>query len=686
MEEQTIINRRRPSFVPSEISYLAGLFTAWLSIFSLLRLGLLLRNINLAEGIPLKILSQSFLVGVRFDIAVTCYLLFPLLAWGLIPKYGWQYQARVLRFFPWALSVLWSPLIFLSMAEWEFYREFQDRFNLLAVQYIREDPGTVVSMIWHGYPVVRYLLLWTVFTALFFSAMKFLSNRSALPAEFSRERYLRRTLPAALVFLLLFVAGVRGGVQRGAPLRWGDAYFSKYTYANHLALNGMYMLSRTVIEQAKNRKQYWLTRLPDNKALEEARTMVLQEGDRLVDEKTYPLFRTPGTQGSSIEFRAKPRNIVIILMESLSAEFVGALGASYHATPNLDQLVRKGILFERFFSQGTHTHQGLFATIVSFPHLPDFEYLMKTSPGQQKFRSFITLLHEKGHESMYIYNGSFTWDNQEGFFRNQGMKHFIGRDDFVNPKFMDPTWGVSDEDVFLRGIEEISQATVKTPVFALLQTLSNHAPFDLPKPAPFNDVKGPDHLIPRLNGIRYADWALGKFMELAAKKPWFSETLFVIVGDHGFAFEESKAMMDLSVYHVPLLLYYPGDTRFAGKRIKTVGSQVDILPTVMGLAGISSPHQAWGRDLFRLRDGDEGWAVVKPSGNTQLVGFISGDRLLVLTPKLRPVMYQYGLNPWDAKQITAAPEELARLSGNAYGYVQTALSALLTNRAGVTGK
>jgi len=263
------------------------------------------------------------------------------------------------------------------------------------------------------------------------------------------------------------------------------------------------------------------------------------------------------------------------------------------------------------------------------------------------------------------------------------MKHFVGIKDFRQPKFTDATWGVSDEDMFLRGITEIDHLTEKGPVFAFLQSLNNHAPYELPPPAPFKDITGPASLIPRLNGLRYADWALGRFFAEAGKKPWFKKTLFIIYGDHAFAFQRPKALLDLTRQHIPLLVYYPGDTRPSGQVIHAVGSEVDILPTILGLLKIDSPIQSWGRDLFRLDTDDPGWALIKPSGGEPTVAFIKGDNFLVEAPGIKPVLYHYSLYPWDVQPITEGNDDLCKEYKLALeSYVETGIDALARQVAG----
>jgi phosphoglycerol transferase MdoB-like AlkP superfamily enzyme len=668
-----------------ELKFILQIFILWMLLFFFFRAGLLLSNSHLFSAVPAKTLLLSFLVGCRFDCLVTCQLVLPLLAWLLIPMFGWQYSPRMLRWLPPLLIVLWSPLLFLSLAEWQFYGEFQDRFNNLAIQYLNESPSIVLSMLWHGFPLARYACIWLLMAGLLYYCLKLLLRRSGLPGTFTWKRYTARVLPAGLLLTIFLVIGARGTLRQGPPLRWGDAYFSDYAAANQLALNGIFTLSRTIEQRSRNsRASAWMKTMPADRALAVTRDLVLQPGDRLLAPAEYPLLRVPGEGPRAVQFSPRPRNLVIILMESFLGEFVGALGAPYNATPCFDQLSKKGMLFDHFFSQGTHTHQGLFATLCSVPNLPGFEFLMSDTAGNQPFRSLPAILIEQGYQTVYVYNGSPTWDNQEGFFRNQGMSHFVGREDYINPLHNDPTWGVSDEDMFMRAAVEMDRLCAKGPAFALLQTLSNHAPFNLPPPAPFNDISGPRHLLPRLNGLRYADWALGKFFDSASQKPWFRETLFVVLADHGFAFEPKQADIDLDEYHIPLLIYYPGDTRYAGRRIHTVGSQVDVLPTSLGLLEVRYAGQSWGRDLFRLDARDRGWAVIKPAGSSQKAALIHDDSLLILKPGFNPELYKFELNPWHAVKTSGQTGIVSSLSRNASAYLQTAIAALITKHAGIT--
>ncbi|MDR6354510.1 phosphoglycerol transferase MdoB-like AlkP superfamily enzyme [Pseudomonas psychrotolerans] len=337
------------------------------------------------------------------------------------------------------------------------------------------------------------------------------------------------------------------------------------------------------------------------------RQTLLTPRDELIDADKAAIRRvyTPPAEGKLPQVR----NVVVILMESMAGRYIGALGNEDGITPNFDALAKQGTLFTRFFSNGTHTHQGMFATMACFPNLPAFEYLMRMPEGAHQFSGLPQLLSTRGFDDVYVYNGNFQWDNQSGFFSNQGMTRFVGREDFVNPVFMDPTWGVSDQDMFDRSVQELdklAKAPDGKPFYALLQTLSNHTPYALPKDLPVTPVTGHGSLDEHLTAMRYADWSLGQFFAKVKSEPWYQNTLFVILGDHGFGNNEQITEMDLSRFNVPLLLIGPGVQETFGARRDTVGSQIDVVPTVLARFGQPTQHQCWGREPARPAPGRSG--------------------------------------------------------------------------------
>ncbi|OCX15309.1 LTA synthase family protein [Ectopseudomonas hydrolytica] len=662
------------------LAFLSAAVFSLLLLMTLLRLALLLFNRELIGTTGWGSLAEAFFNGVRFDLRLVVYICAPLvLALVYRPamiRRSWQ---RL-----W-LGVCASLVILLGMIELNFYREFHQRLNTLVFQYLQEDPGTVLSMLWHGFPVLRLLLAWGLLSATFFLALSRIDQATrrictSVRPEQPTIQYLNQGL-VLLLCLVLAVLAARGTLRQGPPLRWGDAFTTESVFANHLGLNGtlsLYTAARS--RYADDSSKVWKPSMPVEQAIVLTRELLLTDHEQLVDQDTAALrrdFLPP--QGTHLPIR----NVVVILMESFAGHFVGALGSDAGITPNFDRLAAEGLLFKRFFANGTHTHQGMFASMACFPNLPGFEYLMQTPEGGHQFSGLAQLLSTRGYDDLYVYNGDFAWDNQRGFFSNQGMTRFIGRHDFVDPVVSDPTWGVSDQDMFDRAAEELLKQDPQKPFYALLQTLSNHTPYALPSVLPVEPVKGHGSLDEHLTAMRYADWALGQFFEKAWKAPYFNDTLFVVVGDHGFGAHEQLTEMDLYRFHVPLLLIAPGIQQTFGTSRDTVGSQVDIVPTIMGRLGGVARHQCWGRDLLSLPADDPGFAIIKPSGSDQTVAMLKGERILVKPKDMPARLYRYQLGRQPQVDLLPATEPDDGLGEYLPAYLQTATGSLLDNTAGV---
>ncbi|MBD8493897.1 LTA synthase family protein [Pseudomonas syringae] len=660
---------------------LSGL--ALMLMYTLLRIGLLVYNREMIGETPMSTFLEALVNGMRFDLRLTIYL--------LIPLFFAVFSVRAMSargFFRFWLTLVGSITLLLGLVEMDFYREFHQRLNGLVFQYIKEDPKTVLSMLWYGFPVVRYLLAWVVVTWLLSLVFKGIDRVTRPGPGTISSADSRSTAPwytRAMVFfviLLVAVVAARGTLRQGPPLRWGDAYTTDSNFANQLGLNGtLTLITAAKSRMSEDRDNIWKATLPQDQAQQTVRNMLLTPSEKLVEPDLAAVRRdfTPPAQNT-----LPIRNVVVILMESFAGHSVGALGSNANITPYFDKLSQEGLLFDHFFSNGTHTHQGMFATMACFPNLPGFEYLMQTPEGSHKLSGLPQLLSAgRDYDDVYVYNGNFAWDNQSGFFSNQGMTNFIGRGDYVNPVFSDPTWGVSDQDMFDRGAQELKARQGGKPFYALLQTLSNHTPYALPEQLPVERVTGHGSLDEHLTAMRYSDWALGQFFEKAKKEPYYNETLFVVLGDHGFGNNRQLTEMDLGRFNVPLLLIAPGIQDKFGKRSSTVGTQVDVVPTIMGRLGGPTRHQCWGRDLLNLPEGDKGFGVIKPSGSEQVVGIISGNRILIEAVDMPAKVLTYRLGAQPSAELVPDAADAEALKHKLESFLQTATKSLLDNSAGV---
>jgi phosphoglycerol transferase MdoB-like AlkP superfamily enzyme len=658
----------------ADTAYILGSSAIFLLLFAVSRTLLLLRNIGLTADIPLSDLLLSYLVGFRFDLIMTGYVMIPLIA-GMFFPVGLSRR----RWWNLWLGFALALFSFLAVLEPDFYSEFHTRLNSLVFQYIKEDPKTVLGMLWYGFPVLRYLLLCGVMAVSSFVLLYLIDRKTRKPEI--RYRYKRRLL-TAVVLLLLNVIFIRGTLRIGMPIRWGDAFFSPHLFANHLALNGSFTLAKAAEHYTDNRrKNPWLKKMDAKEALDVVRSKWILPQETLTAPEKFPLLRRfnlpPSASGSPY------RNVVLILMESFSAQRIGVFGNKLKVTPFFDELASEGLLFDHIFSNGTHTHQGMFATLGCFPNLPNYEYLMNQPEGSNFFSGLPKVLSERNYDNVFLYNGDFAWDNQNGFFRAQGVTRFIGRDDYVNPRLFDLVWGVSDEDMFDRALDEIVRLEKSgRPYYAILQTLSNHVPYSFPDPVPVErvivDGKEEEHL----TAMRYSDYALGQFFKKIKAHGGFDGTLFVIIGDHGFGGGNIVTDMDLFRFHVPLLFIGKDIQARYGKVVETVGSQVDVVPTVMGMLGGDYVHHCWGRDLLALPDGDPGCAVIKPSGNEPVVALIEGETILIEPPGAKSKLFKYRIHPSITAESLENKMVMERMQKILHAYIQTATHALIQNRAG----
>ncbi|RIA21451.1 phosphoglycerol transferase MdoB-like AlkP superfamily enzyme [Ectopseudomonas oleovorans] len=669
-----------PISIGSHLAFILGSALCMLLLFALARAGLLAYNHALIANTPASTFVEAFLNGARFDLRLIVYLCVPLSLSLLSVR-----AMRARRLHVTWLTVASSLCLFLAVTELNFYREFHQRLNSLVFQYMQEDLGTVTSMIWNGFPVLRLLLVWALATLLLAWLFRRIERATRAPEHAAAPRWPARTAVFVL-FLLVCVVAARGTLRSGPPLRWGDAYTTDSMFANHLGLNG----TLTLVDAASNyfsdhRDNSWKATLPAAEALQVTRDMLLTPRDQLIDAGQAAVRRiyTPPAEGQLPQVR----NVVVILMESMAGRYIGAMGNQDGITPNFDALAKQGLLFQRVFSNGTHTHQGMFATMACFPNLPAFEYLMRMPEGSHQFSGLPQLLSARDYDDIYVYNGSFSWDNQSGFFGNQGMRNFVGREDFVDPVFIDPTWGVSDQDMFARGADELARLGRQgKPFYALLQTLSNHTPYALPEDLPVERVTGHGSLDEHLTAMRYADWSLGQFFAKARQEPYFKDTLFVVLGDHGFGNDEQITEMDLSRFSIPLLLIGPGVQETFGGSSVTVGSQIDVVPTIMGRLGQPVQQQCWGRDLLALPPGDEGVAVIKPSGSDQTVGLVTGERILIKPRDRDARLYRYQLGHDARAEVIDDAQARSELERKLSAFVQTATSSLLGNTTGATAE
>lgn len=573
---------------------------------------------------PWRILT----LGLRMDVVLVCYLLgllLPVLL--LLPRSEFRQ-----RFATGLLTALGTLVLFMELATPGFMIEFDNRPDRLFFEYL-ESPREVFGMLWRdhraliiGVPTLTAGLAW----------LQWRGWSACLRSE--RAASWRERLPIFMVILVVGFAGARGFDHR--PINLSDAAFSSNRLANELVPNSTYTLAYAAYNLSQETD---VTKTYGEMPWEEVLARVRKYLPVPVAAYTHP--EIPTLHASGVTARpAPPLNLVILLEESLGAGFVGSLGG-LPLTPNLDRLSKQGWYFDRLYATGTRTSRGMEAVAAGFPPTPA-PPVLKLSKAQGGFFTLGELLKRQGYATEFIYGGVANFDNMRGFYLANGFQRVIEEKDFENPVFLG-SWGVSDED-WVTKAHETFVAHGDQPFFALMMSTSNHDPFEFPE-GRIEPYEQP--LFTRHNAMKYADYAIGKFFELAKSAPYFERTIFVVVADHD-ARVYGGDLVPVEHFRIPGLILGPG---VPVQRDGRVASQIDLGPTLVHLLGLDVQHPMIGRDLMALPADAPGRAIMQYSLQH---GFRVGNRLVVQQPGKAPLSFTVG--PDDHLEPAPNDPELLR--------------------------
>ena len=466
--------------------------------------------------------------------------------------------------------------LFVAIAEVLFWEEFESRFNLIAVDYLIY-PTEVLGNIRESYPVapilgglsVVALIMWTfLWRRGRIALMRLWQTESSWRAKFQPSgAYACSILP----FVLLFSAD--------------SLSFSNNRAINELASNGVATFFRAARTEEIDYHQFYKT-LPGDEAFAILRRYYESMGEVYPSAERKSLVRSQlGTQTGLGKL-----NVIVLAQESLGAQFVGAYGDTRGLTPNVDALAKESLMFKNAFATGTRTVRGLEAMVASFPPIPS-ESIVKRA-GSDNIANWGAIMRANGYRSSFLYGGFGAFDHMNAFFRGNGFD--IGdRLNISNPRFTN-IWGVSDEDLFHYAVEYFDNltATSSAPFFSLVLSTSNHKPFTFRPGVPGVPTSGGG----REAGVRYADFAIGEFIKEAKTRPWFDNTVIIVIADHDSRVY-GRAYVPVEHYRIPVLVYSPA--HIAPQINEKVFSSLDLAPTILGLLGINYSAPFYGVDVLK---------------------------------------------------------------------------------------
>ena len=518
------------------------------------------------------------------------------------------------RVMPLWLAVYTAIFVFMEAATPSFVDQYDSRPNRLFFEYL-DHPREVFSTLWAAYKLP--LLLAIVLVALAaWGAWK--GSRSL--AQASRPWGWDKRLIVLPVVLLLLFAGARSSFGH-RPANMSTAAFSNDSLVNQLGVSSTYSLGYALYRMRDESDSVrFYGKMPPEEVVRRIRQAMNIPENLFTNSEMPTLHRQ-----IPLKKRDKPLNLVIILEESLGADYVKSLGG-LPLTPELEKLSQKGLWFSRLYATGTRSVRGIEAVVTGFAPTPA-RSVVKLGLAQQNFFTLARLLKDQGYETEFIYGGDSQFDNMRGFLFGNGFDRVIDENNFTGWIFRG-AWGVCDEDIFKRTHKELLAHGGK-PFFTLVFSVSNHSPFEFPddRIELYEEPKNS-----RYNAVKYSDFALGKFFERASKSPYWDNTLFLVVADH----EDrvfGKELVPVSHFHIPALML-GADVQPA--HYDKVASQIDLPTTVLSLMGIESIHPMQGYDLMQTPANDPGRAVMQ-FGNNQ--AYMVGDQVVIHTPGKPPSQF-----------------------------------------------
>lgn len=556
------------------------------------------------DKVGLVKLVQCILRGVLNDSIIAVYFsLVILILFSIIPKRIYDSKSFYYLWFVFSWLFIWG-ILFVFGAEIAFFEEFQSRFNLISVSYLLY-PTEVIGNINQSYPMA----LIVIFTAITSFVTWFIFYKLGFWRLHNYQlSFKRKALNLGVLVVVIII--ISNLISHNTLLPVGNRVESE------LSANGVSGFFRALKSFDLDYKQLYLT-IKSEELSRHIKEQISLDGNDLSSPNS--VWREFKTQERIIP-ELKNKNVVILLQESLGSSWIESFGGKKGLSPNLDKLFKESLVFTNLYATGTRTVRGLEAVTASFPPIPS-ESIVKRN-GSENIRTIGSVFRENGYETSFLYGGYGAFDNMNHYFETNSFE-VNDRMDIKNPKFGN-IWGVSDEDLYRHTVEYLDQKSgSKSPQFLLVLSTSNHKPFTFPE----NSANIPVKRGGRDSGVRYADYAISKFLEEAKKHTWFDDTIFIIVADHDSRVY-GKSYIPVEKYRIPMLVYSPKN--ITPQKVDSLMSQMDIGPTLFGLLGFNYSAPFLGQDILTKNyQGNSDKRYIPLNYNFE-IGLFNGKKLLTL--------------------------------------------------------
>ncbi len=597
----------------SRFSLLYSLILTYIVISFCIRFALYIASIDNFD-FSLIAMFKIFGLGLFFDISVALFFstIYSLYLLFLPSRFIGRFIDRTITYF--LVILLLFIIVFSFLAEFPFWQEFNTRFNFIAVDYLIYT-YEVVENINQSYPIplIIVFLFAIIFITLFIYKKKKILRSTFQQKPRFRKRFVNVVPLLAITVTLAFLA-------KNKRAEW-----SINNYENELSKNGVFSFFSAMNSNQLDYNTFYQT-IAKRQAYKVLKNDLLQGNQSFVNQDFDNIAR-------NVSGNAEQRpNIVLIAIESLSADFLKRFGNQENLTPNYEALAQNSIFFTNLYATGTRTVRGMEALTLCVPPTPGNSIVRR--PDNDSLFSIATILKQKNYDLSFIYGGDGYFDNMNTFFGGQGF-NIVDRnrgnplsDDIKTKRFeisdnevtFENAWGICDEDSYSQSLKYADRLSQKNkPFFQFIMTTSNHKPYTFPN-GKINMAQGT-----RESAIKYTDYALGEYIRKARTKPWFKNTVFVIVADH-CASSAGRWEINIENHHIPGMIY---NLKNQKGEIGKVVSQIDIMPTLFGYLKWNYETELYGKDINRMARNEERAFL----GNYRTLGMLKSNYFIEINDR-----------------------------------------------------